>query len=208
MNILGIDLAAKEKNPTGICILNTKGFKFDTVFSNKDICELVFTEFPSLIIVDSPLSLPKGRCCLEKDCECAVGGHFRQAEKEIRKYGNVLPLTFKGMKMLTLRGITISSRLKNDFTVIESHPRTSLKVLGYDNFIKLLKPYNVKSNLNEHELDAAVLAITGYLHTNNCSLELGDNEEGTIVIPNKSDCMDLLLRSLHTLLKSGKKIDF
>lgn len=193
MNILGIDLSAKEKNPTGICILNQASFKFTTVYSNEDIYELIVTQSPSLIVIDAPLSLPKGRCCLEKDCECAVGGHFRQAEKEIRRYGSVLPLTFKGMKMLTLRGILISTELKKDFNVIESHPRTSSKILGYDNPIQLLKPYNVRADLTEHELDAGILAITGYLHMNKCTLELGDTHEGTIIIPKNSDCLDPLL---------------
>lgn len=192
MNIIGIDLAAKEKNPTGICILNNEGFTFYTVFTNPDIYELVCSASPSLIVIDAPLSLPKGRCCLDKDCKCSVGGHFRLAEKEIRRYGRVLPLTFKGMKMLTLRGIDISSKLKKDFTVIESHPRTSLKILGYNEPMELLKQYDVRIDQNEHELDAGILAITGYLHTNKCSIELGDKEEGTIIIPKPSSCQDML----------------
>jgi len=198
MNIIGIDLSAKEKNQTGICILNNEGINFDTVYSNKDIYELTRSEHPSLIVIDAPLSLPKGRCCLEKECECAVGGHFRQAERDIRKYGRVLPLTFKGMKMLTLRGINLSSKLKKDFNVIESHPNTSLKILGYKNPMELLKLFNVQSDLNEHELDASILAITGYLHINKCSLELGDKTEGTIIIPDPSNCQDML-KSLHKL---------
>ena len=46
------------------------------------------------------------------------------AERQIRKYGRVLPLTFTGMKMLTLRGIYLASILRTQYTVIESHPRT------------------------------------------------------------------------------------
>ena len=124
MRILGIDLAGKDENETGICILDGDKFSLSTIHNDNEILKLADTLEPSLIVIDAPLSLPKGRCCLEKECDCAVGGHFRQAERDVRRYGSVLPLTFKGMKMLTLRGIKISSLLKQKFDVIESHPRT------------------------------------------------------------------------------------
>ncbi len=66
-----------------------------TIYTDHEIIKLITDLKPSVIVIDAPLSLPKGRCCLEKDCKCAVGGHFRQAEKDIRQYGRVLPLTFQ-----------------------------------------------------------------------------------------------------------------
>lgn len=191
MKILGIDLAGKAENSTGTCILDGNGMEFATCYTNDDIYEMVRDHSPSLIIIDAPLSLPMGRCCLEKDCECAVGGHFRLAEKEIRKYGRVLPLTFRGMKMLTLRGVEIATKLKKNYVVIESHPRTSLNVLGYMDPVKLLNKYfDPPSDLSEHEIDAGILTITGYLHLEKCSIQLGDPSEGTIIIPKNAECLD------------------
>ena len=100
MKILGIDLAGKAENPSGVCILDEKQLMTCTLFSDSEIISMVNKTKPSVILIDAPLSLPRGRCCLEKNCECADGGHFRQAERDIRKYGSVLPLTFRGMKML------------------------------------------------------------------------------------------------------------
>jgi len=187
MKILGIDLAAKGKNPSGICILNKDGFKFDTIYSNKEIYELVSAESPSLIVIDAPLFLPKGRCCLEKDCECAVGGHFRKAERDIRQYGNVLPLTFRGMKMLTFRGVELADKLKKKYNVIESHPRTSQKILECKNpSAGLGQHFKVPKDASVHELDAGILVLTGYMYLKGCCIELGDPEEGLIIIPQRS----------------------
>ena len=186
MKIIGIDLAGKEENPTGICILNKDRITLKTLYSNDDVLNFVKTVKPYLIAIDAPLSLPKGRCCLEKDCKCAEGGHFREAEREIRPYGRVLPLTFRGMKMLTLRGIKLGNALRKDFEVIETHPRTSQKILGLKDLKKdLTQIYMLPSEPTEHELDATLAAITGYLYLKGCYILLGDPVEGTIVIPDE-----------------------
>jgi len=105
---------------------------FSTVYTDHDILELIKEQKPLLIVIDAPLSLPKGRCCLEKECECAIGGHFRKAERDIRPYGSVLPLTFTGMKMLTMRGIKLASELRKEYEVIETihiHVRRSSNLM-------------------------------------------------------------------------------
>ena len=91
MKIMGIDLAGKVNNPTGICILNADesrehNIDMGTLYTDEEILEKINRLQPSLIVIDAPLSLPKGRCCLEKECICAVGGHFRQSEREIRQH--------------------------------------------------------------------------------------------------------------------------
>ena len=91
MKILGIDLAGKAENPSGICILDDEKLVTCTLFTDEEILSMVNETKPSVILIDAPLSLPQGRCCLEKNCECSVGGHFRQAERDIRKYGLFYP---------------------------------------------------------------------------------------------------------------------
>ena len=115
MKILGIDLAGKQENPSGVAFLvDHKKINLFTRYDDKEILDLINDLKPQVIVIDAPLSLPKGRCCLEKNCKCAVGGHFRQAERDIRQYGRVLPLTFMGMKMLTMRGIKSQQNLKKN----------------------------------------------------------------------------------------------
>jgi len=195
MKILGIDLTGKEENPTGISIFDRYKMDLSTIYTNQDILKLIDELKPSVIVIDAPLSLPKGRCCLEKNCKCAVGGHFRQAGKDIRQYGRVLPLTFHGMKMLTLRGIKLASELKNDYELLESHPRTVQKILKFrDQLSGLNQFFSVSSKATEHELDAGVLAITGFfLYHKNCCIELGDPNESIIIIPKDVKCLDLLM---------------
>ncbi|MDP3066252.1 MAG: hypothetical protein Q8N08_05870 [Methanobacteriaceae archaeon] len=112
MCIMGIDLSGKEENPSGICILRGVEILFETCFTDDEIIETVENFNPRLIVIDAPLSLPRGRCCLEKECGCASGGHFHLCEVEIRRYGPVLPVTFHGMKMLTMKGLSLNEKLK------------------------------------------------------------------------------------------------
>ncbi len=195
MKIIGIDLAGKEENPSGICVLSMHKMDLFTLYTDMDILDIIDKLKPSLIVIDAPLSLPKGRCCLEKECECAVGGHFRRAERDIRPYGRVLPLTFHGMKMLTMRGIKLASKLKKDYKVIETHPRTSQKILGFnDSLSDLSKFFTISPNTTEHELDAGLLALTGYFYLKDCYIELGNPDEGIIIIPSSSKCLKTINR--------------
>ncbi|MGB9200020.1 DUF429 domain-containing protein [Methanobacterium sp.] len=193
MIILGIDLAGKKENPSGVAILNGNNMKLFTIYYDDEILDLINRLKPDVIVIDAPLSLPKGRCCLEKDCKCAVGGHFRQAERDIRQYGRVLPLTFMGMKMLTLRGVKLSNEIKKQYMVLESHPHTTLKILKFkDPYSGLNQYFNISSEATEHELDGGILALTGLFYLKNCYNELGDPEEGTIVLPTDEKCLDIL----------------
>jgi uncharacterized protein len=193
MNIVGIDLAGKMENPTGICVLKGYGLGLKTLYSNEEILKEVERINSSLIAIDAPLSLPKGRCCLEKDCKCAVIGHVRQAERDIQSYGRVLPLTFRGMKMLTLRGISLASELRKKYEVIETHPRTSQKILGFkDQTHDLNQFFKFPDDATQHELDATLAALTGLLYLKNCYMEFGDPEEGTIIIPKGHRCLKWL----------------
>jgi len=196
---MGIDLAGRMDNPTGICVLNAdkiRGYEiyFDTLYTDEQVLEKISAVQPSLIVVDAPLSLPKGRCCLEKECECAVGGHFRQSEREIRRYGSVLPLTFTGMKMLTMRGVGLARTLSGKFQLKETHPRTVQKMLGWENPKNELENYfHILPDASAHELDAGIAALTGFFYLNGCYLELGDIAEGTIILPKSKECLKGLI---------------
>lgn len=186
--IIGIDLAGKPENPTGICFLNENKLNFFTCFSDNEIMDLIATNNPSLIVIDAPLSLPKGRCCLSSECSCSeIGGHFRAAEVEMRKYGRTLPLTFRGMRMLTERAIKLANKLKENYKVIESHPRTIQKILDFKSPQDVKKYYSIPSNISEHELDAALLVLNGLFYIEGRFMEFGDIGEGIIILPEVTD---------------------
>lgn len=66
MKIIGIDLAGKKENPSGIAILDGNIMKLVTSYSDNEILDLIYEFKPYVIVIDAPLSLPKGRCCLER----------------------------------------------------------------------------------------------------------------------------------------------
>lgn len=184
IKIMGIDLAGNPENPTGICFLEKNKLYFRTVFDDENLLDHVFKNNPNLIVIDAPLSLPKGRCCLSKKCSCSeIGGHFRAAEVEMRKYGRTLPLTFRGMRMLTERGIRLANKLRSEYEVIESHPRTIQKILGFFSPQEIEKYYPIPEGVSEHELDAALLVLNGIFYLKNHFMAFGDPGEGIIILP-------------------------
>ncbi|KYK34757.1 MAG: hypothetical protein AYK19_02470 [Theionarchaea archaeon DG-70-1] len=162
--ICGIDLAGSEHRPTGVCILNDV-IAFHTVYTDAHILSLVNHSSPSVVAIDAPLSFH--------------GEHFRDGDVELRKEVPILPLTFKGMQLLTQRGIKLKSLIP--FQVIEVYPHASKKVLtiatpedlgsyGFSHF-----PSNI------HQLDAAVAALTGKYYLQGKCKAYGEKDK--IIVP-------------------------
>ena len=101
----------------------------------------------------------------------------------MRKYGRTLPLTFRGVRMLTERGIILADKLKKDYEVIESHPKTIQKILGFENPKEIEKYYEIPFAVSEHELDAALLVLVGIFYIKGHFMEFGVPEEGVIFLP-------------------------
>ena len=95
--VIGIDLAASNKNPTGWAILKNKNVKTQLLYTDNEILENTLQNQPEIVAIDAPLSLPKN------------GEFFRKTDKEmIRKGYRVLPPNFPAMKKLTLRAIRLN----------------------------------------------------------------------------------------------------
>jgi len=92
MKIVGIDLAAEEHNPTGVCVFQDWQVRCTTVKSDEEIVEFVRREAPDLIVVDAPLGMSRGP--------------WRDGEEELIRMGKrPLPLTMESMKKLVERGL-------------------------------------------------------------------------------------------------------
>jgi hypothetical protein len=184
--IIGIDLAGSSKNPTGWALWKNGIVKTKLVYTNKEILNGVISNSPSLIAIDAPLRLPKR-------------GILRRADKEMIKRGyRVFPPTLPAMKKLTLRAIKINKLIvEGGYKTVEVHPTSSRKALNmplkdWGKIQTLLKSIGLKGDLETralkpHEIDAITAALTAYLHMQNQTESIGNEEEGYIIVPKKMD---------------------
>ncbi len=181
--VVGIDLAGTESKETGWALLQDFKVEILTFHSDDEILRKTLESNPLLVAIDAPLTMPKD-------------GKMRLADKEMKRLGySVLPPLFPGMKNLTLRGIRLASKMReNGIRVIEVHPTSSRKALGLPvmkdveqirrALIKLgLKGDIGKDKITIHELDAVIAALTAKLHLDGKTIKVGNEKEGYIIIP-------------------------
>lgn len=149
----GIDLAAKERNPTGIVCIDQRGkiLEEGILFKDRDIMAFVKRNRPAVIAIDAPLSLPSG-------------GKMREEERRLTAMGHKVFPFFKSMVELAKRGICLSEGLqKEGYDIIEVHPFTSEKVLkGVKGLKKKLK--KKERGVRRHVHDAITAARTALLY--------------------------------------------
>ncbi|KXB05951.1 hypothetical protein AKJ52_02780 [candidate division MSBL1 archaeon SCGC-AAA382C18] len=87
-SVLGIDLSASEEKESGLSFL--KGKKSETWLKEKDSDFIKLTKDynVNLVSIDSPLSLPEGRCCTSENCECSDNGIIRECERTLKSRGS------------------------------------------------------------------------------------------------------------------------
>ncbi len=141
MKVVGLDLAGKEENETGFCLLEPPEVRTEILKTDIEILEVVKGADPDLIAVDAPLSFPEE-------------GMYRDCDEKLKDRGyDVLSPNYPGMEVLVRRAKGLVNKLKNidDFEIVEVFPRASEKNLQ----VKKTK------NLTEDEFDALLCAITG-----------------------------------------------
>lgn len=190
--IVGIDLAGTLKNPTGWAMWKNKTVSVYQLYDDEEILRRSIDCDPALIAIDAPLNLPS------KDV-------MRRADREMYKRGYpVFPLRFPAMETLTLRAMKINRDFRRrGFHVIEVHPTSSRKALKMPTkdckkiqaiFIQI----GIKGDLNiraltPHQIDAITAALTGHLHLQGKTQLIGDEKDGYISVPLKSDWRRLRL---------------
>ncbi len=152
---------------------------------------------PTVISIDSPLSLPKGRDCEDDACECRRYGITRECERILKKRGiNVYPCLIKSMQKLTMRGIKLTKLFEEKgYEVIESYPGAAQDILGMPRKRVDLKQLEIdltnlgiklfsKSDIIVHdELDALTSALVGFLYLADSYEAIGNIDEGYLIIP-------------------------
>ena len=190
--IIGIDLAGKKENPTGLAVWRNKNVETCLIYTDKEILEKVTRANPKIVAIDAPLKLPKS-------------GIFRKADKELIKRGyRVFPPVLPAMKKLTLRAIRLNRLIMEmGIQTIEVHPTSTRKAIGmptkdWKTIQNILKSIGLAGSLSRraltpHEIDAVTAALTGYFYMEGLTEILGDFEEGYIVVPIKRDWREVKL---------------
>ena len=133
MLALGLDPSGSERKRSGLAIID-ESLKAESrvVKTDADILQAVRDVHPDVVAIDSPLALPKGRCCADPACACAVYGIVRSADRVVSRMGyrpfwTLLP----SMVNLTLRSIRLRETLESSgIKVIEVYPGAAQDRLG------------------------------------------------------------------------------
>lgn len=195
--VAGIDLAGSEQRSTGVALMDRgRHVESSVVKSDTELWDWISSHSPRLLVVDAPLSLPRGRLSLE--IRSAV--HFRQCDRELRRLGiPFFPITLGPMRMLTARGIRLRERLvASGYDVYEGYPGgaqdlwgIARKQRGVEKLRRALRRRGCSGTVERRaithdELDAVTLALVGLELLDGQALIIGDPDEGTIVLPRVS----------------------
>ena len=194
---VGIDLSGSEERKSGFCILRENNAYLDVVKTDDEIISKTISVKPTVISIDSPLSLPKGRCCVEDSCECRKYGITRECERILKRRGiNVYPCLIKSMQKLTMRGIKLTKLFEGEgYEVIESYPGAAQDVMGIPRKRVDLKEletnlrnmgtnvFSERETITHDELDALTSALVGYFYLAGDYEAVGDIDDGYLIIP-------------------------
>jgi hypothetical protein len=142
MKVIGLDLAGKEKNPTGFCVLTEEGGKLSTeakvFYYDKDILDEIRKEKPDLIAIDAPFTFPGD-------------GYFREGDKLLMERGfRPLSPRFPNVMELVRRARGFLKALP-EYKTIEVFTQASARILGME--------WSRKES--KDKFDALAAAITG-----------------------------------------------
>lgn len=194
---LGVDLAGSVRRCTGVATLDSAGnVKHAVVHADSEILEFVRREHPDVIVIDAPLSLPRGRISVDSPAPY----HLRECDRVLlRRRIKFFPVTLGPMRLLTKRGMALATRLSEEHLVFEGYPGASQDILGIprkgkglERLTEGIRSLGVKigSGLSGDELDALTCAYVGLLYLEGRAELIGDPEEGEMLLPLPGDSHD------------------
>ena len=198
MRVVGIDLSGSERRASGWCCLSGDQAASQRLKTDEELIKTTLDSKPDLVSIDSPLSLPKGRKrASDDDPTREAAGITRTCERLLRSRGiGVYPCLIPSMQDLTERGIRLADTLrKYGIPVIESYPGAAQDILGIPRkraSLELLKrgledfglsgAWTTEKTTHD-ELDAITSALVGYFFWAGRFEALGDEEEGSLIVP-------------------------
>jgi predicted nuclease with RNAse H fold len=188
MGVVGIDLAGSPKRDTGYCFLEGRLAKAAILHSDNEILASLRQVKPSVIAIDAPLSLPKGR----RSIDARDKNHFRQCDLALRKLGiRFFPITLGPMRMLTKRGMSLKRKILKILPkarVIEVYPGAAYDLLGCGRkdrpaILRLFRSFGIKARPKTQDgLDGVMCAIVAKMALERKATALGKGD-GRILIP-------------------------
>ncbi len=166
--LMGIDLAGSEKRQTGWAVLAGGNVYSGILNTDDEIMATIHRFGVKKVIMDAPLSLPRGR----KDIDLRDEHHFRECDLKLRREGiRFFPVTLGPMRMLTKRGMHLKGMLEQAGVVVfEGFPGASYDRFGVPRkdisaIQAFLSQQNFPSPLeaSQDELDGLILLLTLYL---------------------------------------------
>ncbi|MDR3355933.1 MAG: PHP domain-containing protein [Spirochaetaceae bacterium] len=200
--VVGIDLTGNEARASGWSVMRGNKVITAMLHSDDDIIKESIKHKPTVVSIDSPLSYPEGRCCVNENCECKKYGIMRYCERLLSAFGiGVYPCLIPSMVNLTTRGIRLAEKFRKlDVKVIESYPGVAQDILsiprkqnglqhlknGYRNF-GLTGDYFASVSIKHDELDAIASALVGLFYINGQYVEIGNDKENYLVVPSVAE---------------------
>ncbi|HZY70651.1 MAG TPA: DUF429 domain-containing protein [Thermoplasmata archaeon] len=193
---VGIDLAGAPTRSTGFCRIDRRWTAETWVdHSDADIVRRCGEVAPAIIVVDAPLSLPRGRRTIGD----RRGPHFRECDRELlRRRIPFFPITLGPMRLLTRRGIRIKAALESrGLWTVEGYPGGAQdlwgiprKGRGVERLRRGLRRFGVEGavrhvSITHDELDAVTLALVGLQILDGRAEALGDPAEGLLYLPRR-----------------------
>ena len=191
----GIDYGSKLAGTTVICFEKNEQLHLLQSEKKKDADAFVKQQIdalqPSQVFIDAPLSLPAAYFHPEKETE--PNFFFRQCDKEVR---GMSPMFLGG---LTARAIKLKHNYLNTSVLFfETYPSFLVKTLFPDtliykkkkaeiaDFLKILTPVLpfklAVTPTNWHQVDGILAWLSGHRYLNGWALEIGEIEEGLIIV--------------------------
>ena len=196
--IVGIDLTGSEARPSGWCVLRGAIVETEMVATDEEMIARIVAISPSLVSIDSPLSIPFGRIRAEDDDPSrSEFGIMRRCELELKRRGiNVYPCLLPSMQGLTRRGMRLAGQLRRlGIPVIESYPGAAQDIMGIprkgagEAFLKAgLQEFGVSGDfltgsVRHDELDAITSALVGSFFLAEKHEALTGPSEDALIIP-------------------------
>jgi uncharacterized protein len=193
-NVVGLDLAGSPKRDTGACAMASPSrLRAEVLHSDDDVLDFVRRFDPGLVVIDAPLSLPRGR----KTIEDRSGPHLRECDRVLlHRRIPFFPLTLGPMRILTVRGMRLARALaRRGFVVVEGYPGGAQDILGLPRKkagVRLLQRRLRRDGLHgdlddrqltHDELDAVTIAWVGWWFRRGRGELIGDPSEGLMLLP-------------------------
>jgi len=191
---VGLDLAGSPNRDTGACLFRSpRRLRAVILHSDREVRDFVESARPALVVIDAPLSLPRGRRTIED----RSGPHLRACDRELlRRRVPFFPLTLGPMRMLTVRGMRLARGLaRRGFSVVEGYPGGAQDILGLPRKragVELLQRGLRRAGLGgdldrrpltHDELDAVTIAWVGWNFRRGHGVLIGDPSEGLMLLP-------------------------